>query len=201
MHEGLTKWFAPAVVSTSIILMLACGGRADSVGIELTPSGIQAGTIQVPFGHGDDETIAKIQAVLGPPTKDTGWVEAWGDYGACPQPTMRAVEWGSLVTLFTTAETAFSSVPGTEHFFAFSYSNDTAPRELRTPEGIGVGSTLGDLEAAYPGEITIAESDFDPRLGSWSYRLEDWTGLSGAATGIGASDTITSIIGGRGCGE
>lgn len=200
-------WFKVMGATAIVIVAAACvtGEEARPAAarpvVELGAGGLQAGTTWVAFGTNDDDTVEAIRAVLGPPTKDTGWIEAWGAYGACPEPTMRAVEWGSLVTLFTTTETDFRPPDEPKHFFAYSYADNAPPHGLMTPEGIGVGSTLGELQAAYPGEITIDEAFFDPNQGTWSYRLESWTGLTGSATGQTAADTISSIVGGRGCGE
>lgn len=169
--------------------------------VELTNEGIQAGDVWVPFGTDDDDTVAALQAVLGAPTTDSGWIEAWGDYGACPPPMMRAVEWDALITLYTNAESDFWSPEGVEHFFSFNYLASGSPPDLMTPEGIGIGSTLGELKAAYPGEIEIDEAFFDPSIGFWSYHLMGWTGLWGYATGLADTSTITSINAGQGCGE
>lgn len=169
--------------------------------VQLTNQGIHAGDVWVPFGTDDDETVDALVAVLGEPTTDSGWIPAWGDYGVCPDPMVRAVEWDALITLYTNAETDFWFPAGTEHFFSFNYLASDSPPNLLTPEGIGIGSTLAELEAAYPGEIEIDEAFFDPALGFWSYRLGGWTGLWGYASGQADTSTITSINGGRGCGE
>jgi hypothetical protein len=169
--------------------------------IELTNEGIQAGAVWVPFGADDDDAVAAIEAVLGAPTTDSGWIPAWGDYGVCPDPMVRAVEWDALITLYTSAESDFWSPAGTEHFFSFNYLAVESPPNLLTPEGIGIGSTLAELKAAYPGEIVVDEAFFDPALGFWSYRPMNWTGLWGYASGQADTSTITSINGGSGCGE
>ncbi len=169
--------------------------------VQLNNEGVQAGAVWVPFGTDDDDAVAAIEAVLGAPTTDSGWIPAWGDYGVCPDPMVRAVEWDALITLYTNAESDFWSPAGTEHFFSFNYLAAASPPNLMTPEGIGIGSTLAELKAAYPGEIVIDEAFFDPALGFWSYRLMDWTGLWGYASGQADTSTITSINGGSGCGE
>jgi hypothetical protein len=169
--------------------------------VELTNHGIQAGDEWVPFGTDDDETVAAIAAVLGEPTTDSGWIPAWGDYGACPEPMVRAVEWDALITLYTTAESDFWSPAGIDHFFSYNYLSADSPPNLMTPEGIGIGSTLAELNAAYPGEIEIEEAFFDPALGFWSYRLATWTGMWGYASGHADTSTVTSINAGQGCGE
>ena len=174
---------------------------AGPVVVQLTNEGIQAGAVWVPFGTDDDDAVAAIEAILGAPTTDSGWIPAWGDYGVCPDPLVRAVEWDALITLYTTAESDFWSPAGTEHFFSFNYLAAVSPPNLMTPEGIGIGSTLAELDAAYPGEVVIDEAFFDPALGFWSYRLMDWTGVWGYASGQADTSTITSINGGSGCGE
>lgn len=178
--------------------------------VELTNQGIYAGDEWIQFGYDDDDAVAAVEAVLGPPSADSGWLdslsEGWEQFGVCPQPNVRGVSWGSggdisLQLLFTDADTDFWS-GGVEHFFTYYYSDSSEPHDLTTPEGLGVGSTLGDLQATYdPADIVIDEAFFDPAVGFWSYRLATWTGLWGYATGQADTDTITSINGGQGCGE
>jgi hypothetical protein len=168
--------------------------------VELTRVGVQAGDTWVPFSENDEVTIAAVAAVLGAPTHDSGWIDALSSpYGVCPPPVVRGVHWNDLVLLFTQADTDFWT-PGVPHFYAFTYTN-TNP-ELFTPEGIGIGSSLEQLEAAYGGpDLVIDEAWFDPSLGFWSYKLAPWTGLWGFATGQSPAHVVTSINGGQGCGE
>ncbi len=169
--------------------------------IELSEEGVQAGAEWVSFGYDDDDAVAAFAAVLGAPTKDTGWIDPFGDYGVCHPPMMRAVEWGSFITIYTNGDTDFWS-GGVEHFYAYYYSNVANPPDLRTTEGLGIGSSLGDLKAAYdPAEIVIDDAFFDPSIGFWSYDLQSWTGMWGYATGQSNAHVITSVNGGRGCGE
>jgi len=168
--------------------------------VELTRVGVQAGDTWVPFSENDDVTIAAVTSVLGAPTHDSGWVDALSSpYGVCPPPVVRGVHWNDLVLMFTQADTDFWTA-GVPHFYAFNYTN-TNP-ELFTPEGIGIGSSLEQLEAAYGGpDLVIDEAWFDPSMGFWSYKLAPWTGLWGFATGQAPAHVVTSINGGQGCGE
>lgn len=168
--------------------------------VELTNEGIQAGAQWVHFGYDDEAAIAAVTAVLGTPTHDSGWIDAFSSpYGVCPAPVVRGVHWGGLVLLFTQANTDFWS-PGVPHFYAFNYTDATP--ELFTPEGIGIGSSLEMLDAAYGGpDLVIDEAWFDPSAGFWSYRSAMWTGLWGFATGQTFAHVVTSINGGQGCGE
>ncbi len=168
--------------------------------VELTRVGVQAGDTWVPFAENDEVAIAAVSAVLGVPDHDSGWVDALSSpYGVCPPPVVRGVHWGDLVLMFTQAETDFWTA-GVPHFYAFNYTN-TIP-ELFTPEGIGIGSSLEQLDAAYGGpDLIIDEAWFDPSAGFWSYKMAPWTGLWGFATGQTFDDVVNSINGGQGCGE
>lgn len=178
--------------------------------VELSDEGIQAGSAWLPFGSDDDDTVAALTTALGPPSDDSGWLDSltdgWEHFGVCPSPRVRGVSWGegggvSLQVLFTDGDTDFWS-GGVEHFYSFFYSGTSAPTGLTTPEGIGVGSSLGQLKAAYdPAKIEIDEAFFDPAVGFWSYDMQNWTGLWGYATGQSDAHVITSVNGGRGCGE
>lgn len=168
--------------------------------VDLHDEGIYAGAVWLHFGFSDEDAIAAVTAVLGAPTEDSGWIEAFSSpYGVCPAPVVRGVHWDSLTLLFTQAETDFWSA-GVPHFFAYNYYGDAA--NLETTEGIAIGDTLGQLRAAYPGpKLEIHENPFDPSAGFWLYDRQTWTSMSGFATGQADPDTIGSINGGRGCGE
>jgi hypothetical protein len=176
----------------------------------LTDEGIYAGSTWLYFGYDDDDVIATVTDVIGPPSEDSGWLdsvtEGWERFGVCPSPRVRGVNWGegddiSLQLLFTDGDTDFWA-GGVEHFYSYYYFGTSAPSTLATPEGIGIGSTLGDLRTVYsPSSITIEEAFFDPSEGFWTYDMRTWTGLWGYATGTADSDTITSINAGQGCGE
>jgi hypothetical protein len=163
--------------------------------VSFTNQGIYAGEEWIYFGFDDEDTISAVTAVLGAPTIDSGWVAE----PLCPPPVVRTVRWGDLWLLFTQGETDFWTA-GVPHFFTYQYSGTTP--ELFTTEGIGVGSTLGMLEAAYGGpDLVIEDSPFDPVDGFWSYKLASWTGMWGFSSGQDSADLVTSINGGRGCGE
>lgn len=167
--------------------------------VELSWPGIQAGTTWVWLGMEEDEAIAAVTSVLGAPTDDSGWVDSFSRYGTCPGSTVRGVHWGDFIMLFTKADTDFW-IGGVPHFFAYYYAGTTPL--LTTTEGITIGSTLEELEAAYGGpELVIDENPFDPSAGFWKYRLSTWLGMSGATTGQTPTDTVLSINGGQGCGE
>ncbi|MCB1247269.1 MAG: hypothetical protein KDB69_08390 [Acidimicrobiia bacterium] len=182
----------------------------DEGDVELSDEGIEIGATWMPFGSDDDATVAALTAALGAPGSDTGWLDAatdgWAQFGVCPSGNVRGVSWGeggdvSLLVLFTDGDTDFWS-GGVEHFFSYSYFASSEPDDIETTEGITIGSSLGDLKAAYdPAKIEIEEAFFDPSVGWWAYDLETWTGMWGYATGQTNAHVITSINGGQGCGE
>ncbi len=172
-----------------------------SAAVQVSNVGVQAGPAWVYLGIGDEDAIAAFSAALGAPTVDTGWIDAFSSpYGVCPGPVVRGVEWGSFVALFTQAETDFWTA-GVPHFFAYYYTDGDDPAGITTTEGVAIGDTIAALETAYPGEITMDESWFDPTIGFWSYRLATWTGMWGYSDGLTSDAPITSINGGQGCGE
>lgn len=197
----------PATTTTVAPSTTTTGGDTT---VQLTDEGIYAGSTWVYFGYDDDDAVAAVSDVLGSPSEDSGWLDSltdgWEQFGVCPSPRVRGVSWGengvvAFQLMFTNGDTDFW-IGGVEHFYSFHHYDTSEPSGLTTPEGIGLGSTLGDLRSAYgSGSIMIEEDFFDPSLGYWSYDQHDWTGLRGSATGTSDADTITSINGGRGCGE
>lgn len=172
----------------------------DPGDVVLTEGGVLVGSVEVEFGTDDDAAIAAISAALGPPTEDSGWIDAFSVYGTCPLPVVRGVHWGDLVGLFTEAATDFASA-GTPHFFSWYYATGTDP-DLATDTGISIGATVAQLQAAYPGPtFVLVPWEFDDTQGIWSTRQFDPEQLYGFTTGLGAADTVTAINGGTGCGE
>jgi hypothetical protein len=177
---------------------------------ELSNEGIQAGSTWVHFGYDADDAVDAFEVILGPPTDDTGWLDSvtdgWETFGVCPGPHVRGVTWGtatrtSLQVLFTDGDTDFWT-GGVEHFFTFYYFDGSNPTDVKTTEGIGVGSSVGQLKAAYDGpDFVFEEAFFDPSQGYWSYKQTPWTGLWGYTSGLTDAFVVTSINGGQGCGE
>lgn len=69
---------------------------------------------------------------------------------------------------------------------------------MRTPEGIGLDSTVADLRRVFGEEVAIEGGiQFDPRF------VVDPAGpsiLSGTLSGTTETDVVTSVAGGFGCG-
>jgi len=99
------------------------------------------------FGYDPDTVIAAVTGALGPPTIDSGW----GPHPLFEGSEYRYVAWGDSFTLsFGDNDSGHEGAAGTRHFQAYEYFG--SPPGLVTPEGIGVGSTVGDLYGAIPAE-------------------------------------------------
>jgi hypothetical protein len=159
----------------------------------LRPSGLGDAV----FGADADEVIAYVRSILGAPTADSGWADPLATFGVCPGTEVRGVTWGDLTLLFSD-ETEFAS--GRRHFFNYVYGpplvpGSIQPTGMRSDAGITVGSSVGQLRAAYPGvQVFPGEEIFGP-----SFFIEEY--FAGFLTGVADADTVLSFIGGRGCGE
>lgn len=161
----------------------------------------------VAFGVTPDEAIAYATTVLGPADRDTGWVDSFSEFGTCPPPEVRGVQWGESPTefghaftlLFTKASTSHKPGGG-EHLFGYDYYGGDLV--LATEPGMTVGTNLAAARAMYP-TIEIDESPWDPVAGVWwiDDDASDDAQLFGYTTGQGDEDLITSILGGVTCGE
>ena len=88
---------------------------------------------------------------------------------------------------------------GRPHFYSYTYGLDgeigLPPEGLTTDRGIGIESTVAELEAAYPGVLLNPEDEF---ISANFFVDED---LRGLLTGLEANDVVTLIAGGRSCRE
>ena len=158
----------------------------------LAPDGLGA----VSFGVDAPTVMADLTSRFGGSDSDTGWVPPEGIYGTCPGLLVRAVGWGSFAALFTDA--GADRLP---EFFAWTYGFDLAtttggvdPRglDLRTEEGIGLGSTATELDAAY-GSRLLATSGHAGA--GWGFRIDpdDPIGMRGLMSGGEPGSVVTSI--------
>lgn len=149
----------------------------------------------VSFGDDADATIAAVTAVLGESDNDSGWVDPLS-IGACAGEQARFVAWGSLYLYFSD-ESAFGH--GEPHFFGYSYGSESdleaIPEGLATTEGIGLGTTVAFLRAAYHDVVVEAGEE---GLFPSNFYVDD--NLSGRLTGGNDDDLVTVIIGGDPCG-
>lgn len=190
------------VVTILIVVVLGGGGcsatttttttaPAPLVQIELTADGLG----DVMFGIDPATVIAEISARFGGADFDSDWMPAESNvYGSCPGETMRAVAWGSLTTIFVDDDS--SELGG--WFYTYTYGYDYAENEggidprglnLRTDRGIGLGSTVADLRAAYGQQVII---DGDAALDVWSF-VVDGEGMRGLLSGS-QDDAVVTLL-------
>jgi hypothetical protein len=147
------------------------------------------------FGADPEGVIAYVSSIIGPLTVDSGWVDPLS-VGACPGTEFRQVFWGDLVLQFSDESAVTSS---RRHFFSYvygpSFGTAIAPAGLKTDAGIGVGSTVAELTGTYPSAVVNPGDDF----GGPNFFINE--GLVGFLTGVNPTDTVTSVLGGQGCGE
>lgn len=139
--------------------------------------------------------VAAVAALLGPPDDDTGWVDPL-TIGSCPGRVARRVTWGSL-DLYLGDESRYASGP--EHLYGYSYGDvdgfEVEPAGLATPEGIGPGTPVTFLEAAYPGLSLVAgeEGVTEP-----AFSVDE--SLGGLVTDVTDEGVVTLVVGGEACG-
>ena len=176
---------APAATTVTV--------SAVATNLVLRPDGVGGAR----FGADAEQVIAYVNGIAGPPTVDSGWVDAAASpFGPCAGPRVRGVEWGQLQLLFGD-RTSVSSTP--EHFFHYSYGSFTAPTVsppgLTTATGLGLRSTLGQFRATYP-ELTVFD---DPFYGP-GFTVTPG-GFSGSLTDATDEGQVLVLYGGVGCGE
>lgn len=147
------------------------------------------------FGVDPEPVLDHVRAVLGPPTDDTGWIDAAGPFGSCPGTTVRGVRWGDLLLLFGDES---EESTGRLHFFAYVYGPpagaEPTPGGLATATGLGIGTTVAELVRLHPDvqlySDLVAGSAFviEPRL-------------TGNITSTEPDGVVTAVYGGISCGE
>lgn len=157
----------------------------------------------VEFGAEPNDVIDQLTQEFGPPDQDTGYTPAFSVFGTCPGEKVRGVRWGSLLVLFSDGETGFAS-EGTFHFFSYRdqlFDIDGRPVEslgLSTAEGVGLGSTVKDLRAAYGDDLTIRRRSLPGRIDRFFFETD---GRSLGGTLARRTNSVAAFLGGAGCGE
>jgi hypothetical protein len=178
--------------------------RADGLGV-------------VAFGSAERDAMGALQDRLGPPAERGAWSGAT-PFGTCPGP-VKAVRWGRLYVLFTSGPTRYAA-DGRWHLFSYQvdavrrtavdpdYSGPTPPPDPpllrgyspRTAAGIGFGSTLAELRAAYGSRVRIS---FGTPGNIYRFRIGQGAAseLSGSLSGGTPAATVTFLAAGALCGE
>ncbi|MCW2679846.1 MAG: hypothetical protein JWM62_1247, partial [Frankiales bacterium] len=172
--------------------------------VRLTGDGIDLPEKVATFGEAFEQVQPALVAALGEPSKDTGVVSSFSEYGTCPGSTLRVLEFGggALRVLFGDA-----IGPGiTMYQWSLAKQSADVPQasalvgDVTTYE-FGVGDTLAELRAGVQGGAELTVNPGDEMFGP-SFRLSDQSsGFFGYLSGTGETDTVTEVQAGEGCGE
>ncbi|MCZ7536577.1 MAG: hypothetical protein M5T61_12180 [Acidimicrobiia bacterium] len=185
--QGATAPTTPdttAVAPTTVAAGSAVVLRTDGLGV-------------TSFGDLPEYTVAALTMELGEPTGDAT-EPSFSSFGTCPGTTLRAVEWDGLAVLITDGATAYG-VEGGPHFFAYLYRSGGGA-SLVTQEGVGVGSSVADLRAAY-GEALQVNAGEEGGGPSFSVGPTGPGAMYGFLEGTDDADAVTAIEAGQVCGE
>ncbi|MEQ1873166.1 MAG: hypothetical protein ABL953_05505 [Ilumatobacteraceae bacterium] len=182
-----------ATTSTSSTVAASTTSTTSTIpavlGLDLSAEGLGGES----FGADAAGVIAYVESILGSPTSDTGWVDTGGM--VCFGTETRDVRWGDLSLSFGD-ESPFAV--GLRHFYFYTYGpaagEFVVPFGLSVEGGISIGDTVDELLAAYPSAVIAFEEEMDAAV----FYIVD--GLTGFLTGTSGSDTITTFVGGFGCG-
>jgi hypothetical protein len=163
---------------------------------ELSPAGLPPYRVGEPLAP----LVAAMDEVFGGPDRETEWEPASSSvFGLCPGTEVRGVGWGTfyLIEQRTTAGEVFLTwTYGFDHERA--ESGDPRQLDLRTAEGIGLGSTRNELESAYGDRLAVTE-DVDSGIVSFVVDGDETEHIRGRLSGAGANDTVDFLERAPGC--
>jgi len=144
------------------------------------------------FGAEPDGVVDFVSSVLGPPSRDTGWIDPF-EIGPCPGSEIRQVGWNDLLLEFGDVSVV---AEGRRHFYGYYYgdgSGNAGVQGLATVDGLTIGSTVADLLAAHPAVSLFSGDEF---IGP-NFMIND--ALRGTLTGLADNDVILTFVGGLPC--
>jgi len=119
----------------------------------------QEGLLPHHIGDAAATVVAEISDTLGGYDREFDWERGTtSPFGDCPAVEVRGFGWGSLVLIEAGAG---GRTPGTFLTWTYGFDHETGssgdPRglQLRTREGIGIGSPVTELEAVYGSRVEI----------------------------------------------
>ena len=154
-----------------------------------------SGLGDVLFGLDPETVVVNLTARFGAPDLDSGWIPATPNlFGTCPGETMRAIGWGSLVTIFV--DDGQTDLGG--WFYTYTYGYDYAeniggvdPRDLdlQTDDGVGLGTAVAELRSVWGDGIVI---DGDADLDIWTFTAVPF-GFKGLLSGPSDNELVTLL--------
>jgi len=117
----------------------------------------------VEFGEPTASVIEALESLMGPPVP--------GEEEPYEGHPLRYVYWENVGLAVIFSDYEFYRDDGVEHLAGWIHSrsvsdlagwdHDPTSLSLQTAERVGIGSTLSDLQSAYPGQVVL-EADCDP---------------------------------------
>ena len=188
-------------------------------GLELRPDGLGA----VAFGDNETDTMAILTGLFGPPVYDAtcsgSWhCSGWG-YGLCRY--IHTVHWPEQGLSIVIADCEGNAdQPETPRLISWRAGRGDSPdasdiTTLRTAEGVGPGSTLGEMQAAYGdrfvvgwddcGGLYVAVRNPDGSGGLHGYIMQppgfklpdDYSGPTDSDLGLDPSTVVTGLQAGQ----
>ena len=132
----------------------------------------------ISFGDHTDAVVEAITSAYGP-VLDQGSI-------ACDSGSDQYVTFAGLTTIHDAGRWAG---------WAYGTGVVSPAETLTTEEGIGLGSTLGALQAVYGADLDVFEATLGPEF----FVGTDYPGLGGFLTGTGNNDTVTVLYAGDLC--
>ncbi len=191
-NDGNEAADRPAVTSTSAAatttVTTASSAPASSAAVVLKPDGLG----DLAFGAGEAEARTALTKALGPPTFDESLPAE-----SCSTGATRRVSWGDLTVLLGPGPGGGLTMVG----WTYGTSEPPPTPALKTAEGIGVGSTLAQLRAAYGDRVVVSE---DTAAGVVRFTVQGsryQLPLAGVVSGPGDTATVRALYGGSYCAE
>jgi hypothetical protein len=174
------KRILTAVLSGALVLALAACG--DDGGTAATTSATQpttsaattspsstrpvapdlraSGIGSIAFGTPADAAVRDLTTALGKADDDSTVVANMPDGLGGPQTTLRTVRWGKLSVSFIDWKGSPFRADGTLHFVRWIATGAAADvRNLTTPEGVKVGTSVADLKRIHDSSLVIARDE------------------------------------------
>lgn len=168
----------------------------DSAGVVLSRDGLGVAR----FGDEAEAALARLREAMGTPNTLSKWLPMERSlWGVCPGSEVRGAKWGDLWVLFSDR----SELSKERHLSGWLLGGSSAlgRTELKTAEGIALGSTLAELRAAYGDRLRLEPSGLGQR-----FFVEPEEGekagsrlLAGTVRGDEDDDTVGSLRGGLAC--
>lgn len=168
----------------------------DSAGVVLSRGGL--GVAQ--FGDEAEAALANLREAMGTPNTLSKWLPMERSlWGVCPGSEVRGAKWGDLWVLFSDR----SELSDERHLSGWMLGGSSAlgRTELKTTEGIALGSTLAELREAYGQRLSLEPFELGQRFTVAPAEGEKAGSrlLAGTVSGEEDDDTVRTLRGGLPC--